>query len=126
MEESERDAVKMKRNLRTIIIGAGAAGISAAMELRRLEDNPDIVILEARNRIGGRVHTVALAGEGEHDEVSVDAGGMWLEQFDNNPLVEIAQEAGLTFRPTDFNRPLRKHFLSILNPYILSRVNFMY
>lgn len=40
-----------------IIIGAGAAGIAAATRLleRGLEN---VTILEGKNRIGGRVHTV--------------------------------------------------------------------
>jgi monoamine oxidase len=104
--------VKLSQNLRTVIIGAGAAGIAAAAELRRLEDNPDIVIIEARDRIGGRVNTVLLSGTS--GDVSVDSGGMWLEQFDNNPLVSIAQEAGLTLLPTDFHRPLREYFYVFL------------
>ena len=42
-----------------VIIGAGAAGIAAAT---RLYENGirDIIILEAENRIGGRVNTVEL------------------------------------------------------------------
>ena len=39
-----------------IIIGAGAAGIAAASKL--LKDGfKDVTILEAENRIGGRIHT---------------------------------------------------------------------
>ena len=39
----------------TLIIGAGAAGIAAA---RKLHDaGQKVAILEARNRIGGRIHT---------------------------------------------------------------------
>lgn len=108
-DEAERACAKMRlsQNLRTVVVGAGAAGIAAAAELKRLEGNPDIVILEARNRIGGRVNTIFLSG-GSGD-ISVDSGGMWLEQFDSNPLVSIAQEAGLTLIPTDFHRPLRKY-----------------
>lgn len=46
-----------KRNWDVIVVGAGAAGIGAA---RRLADrNPElrVVIVEARDRIGGRMHT---------------------------------------------------------------------
>jgi monoamine oxidase len=38
-----------------IVIGAGMAGLSAAFELRGL--GFDVLVLEARNRVGGRVHT---------------------------------------------------------------------
>jgi monoamine oxidase len=39
----------------TIIIGAGTAGLTAASVLTRA--NQSVVVLEARDRIGGRVHT---------------------------------------------------------------------
>lgn len=47
----------MFKNTKIIIIGAGAAGISAAARLieRGLEN---IIILEGKDRIGGRIHTV--------------------------------------------------------------------
>lgn len=39
-----------------IIIGAGAAGLSAAMELTKA--GRKVLVLEARNRIGGRIYTI--------------------------------------------------------------------
>lgn len=42
-----------------IIIGAGAAGLAAASRLiEKGFDSAKITILEAENRIGGRIHTV--------------------------------------------------------------------
>ena len=43
------------------VIGAGAAGIGAA---RRLVEAGavSVLVLEARDRVGGRVHTIAPAG----------------------------------------------------------------
>ena len=43
-----------------IILGAGAAGLSAAYELSR--NNVNVIILEARTRVGGRVHTQSEPG----------------------------------------------------------------
>jgi monoamine oxidase len=43
-----------------IIVGAGAAGLSAARSLIRL--GRSVVILEARDRIGGRIHTMTDNG----------------------------------------------------------------
>ena len=40
-----------------LIIGAGASGLAAAYELSQLDKK--LVVLEARNRIGGRIHSVA-------------------------------------------------------------------
>src|SRR5437588_2736351 len=43
-----------------IVIGAGVAGLAAARELKKR--GLEVVVLEARDRIGGRVHTVRLPG----------------------------------------------------------------
>src|SRR5438067_11638037 len=43
-----------------IVIGAGVAGLAAARELKKR--GFEVVVLEARDRVGGRVHTVRLPG----------------------------------------------------------------
>ena len=43
-----------------VVVGAGAAGLAAAATLR--EAGRTFVVLEARDRIGGRAHTVRLSG----------------------------------------------------------------
>ena len=45
---------------RVVIVGAGIAGLAAASRLRRA--GIACVVLEARDRIGGRLHTIDLAG----------------------------------------------------------------
>ena len=42
-----------------IVIGTGAAGLSAAVTLK--DAGKDLIVLEARDRLGGRVHTVPLS-----------------------------------------------------------------
>ncbi len=83
---------------RVAVVGAGMAGLSAAAALH--ERDQDVVVLEARDRIGGRVHTVELDG------VRADAGGAWLQQRSRNPLVERCLALGLHLVPTDFASPL--------------------
>lgn len=39
----------------TLVIGAGMAGIAAANALHHTGDT--VIVLEARNRLGGRIHT---------------------------------------------------------------------
>src|SRR5437868_4164591 len=48
------------RPVDVIVIGAGVAGLAAADLLRRA--GRSVIVLEARDRIGGRVHTVRPAG----------------------------------------------------------------
>lgn len=68
------------------IIGAGAAGVAAA---RALGGAPlDVVVLEARDRIGGRAHTVDRNGSG------LDMGCGWLHSADENVLAALAEDEG--------------------------------
>ena len=71
-----------------VIIGAGMAGVSAARELvdRGVES---VVVLEARDRIGGRTWSVNTSvGQ-------VDAGAMWIHDAkEGNPLYDFALKSG--------------------------------
>jgi len=61
--------MKKKRSPSVIVIGGGMAGISAA---RTLQDASfQVVVLESRDRIGGRVHTDYSFG------FPVDLGASW-------------------------------------------------
>lgn len=50
------------------VVGGGITGLAAAYELSRGDDAPDIVLLEAGDRLGGKIRTTELAG------VPVDCG----------------------------------------------------
>jgi monoamine oxidase len=69
------------------IVGGGAAGIGAA---RRLAGEPaSCLLLEARDRLGGRAFTlVGRSGAG------IDLGCGWLHSADRNPWVAIAEDLG--------------------------------
>lgn len=60
-----------------IIIGAGASGLYAAALLQ--QENYDVVVLEARDRIGGRLLSVPVDGG------RVDLGATWF--WSNEPLI---------------------------------------
>lgn len=60
-----------------MVLGAGLSGISAARRLQQLGVK-DVVVLEARERVGGRVHTDAATGW--------DLGASWLYTPDQHPL----------------------------------------
>src|SRR5579862_251461 len=69
------------------IIGAGAAGLGAAHVLKNAGLN--IILLEARHRVGGRGHTVQAA-----PDVIFDVGCGWLHSADQNSFVPIAEQLG--------------------------------
>ena len=47
---------------RLVVVGAGITGLAAAFEWRRRRPDDEIVVLEAAERIGGKLHRVELAG----------------------------------------------------------------
>ena len=69
-----------------VIIGGGAAGIGAARRLAA--SGHSTLLLEASQRIGGRAHTVNVAGH------ALDLGCGWLHSADRNPWVGIAEASG--------------------------------
>lgn len=71
-----------------VVIGAGAAGIGAGRALA--EAGRSFVILEARERIGGRAWT-RDSGLG----FPIDLGCEWLHSADVNPLVLLARALGV-------------------------------
>lgn len=80
------------RRADVVVVGAGLAGLSAA---RRLQDaGRDVVVLEARERVGGR-----LLGHEFADGTVVEAGGQWVGpgQRRANALLD---ELGLERFPT--------------------------
>ena len=88
-----------KGHHRVVVIGAGFAGLAAANQLR--DAGHDVTVLEARDRIGGRVNTVAMA-----DELTAELGANWLQQGERNSLLPLARELGLGLVDTDFTSPI--------------------
>jgi monoamine oxidase len=66
------------------IIGAGAAGLGAAHALK--DSGLSVIVLEARDRVGGRAWTVQAS-----PEVTFDVGCGWLHSADRNCFVGIAE-----------------------------------
>jgi monoamine oxidase len=77
-----------------LVVGAGMAGLSAA---RSLADAAWTVrIIEARDRIGGRVYTTRDWG------VPLEMGASWIHGTTDNPLVPLAQQAQSQVVRTDY------------------------
>ena len=66
-----------------LVVGAGVAGIAAARALRAR--GLSCLVLEAKDRIGGRAYT---------DATGFDHGASWLHQANDNPLTAFAETLG--------------------------------
>ena len=78
---------------RVLVVGAGIAGLTAANALTHAR--VECVVLEARDRIGGRLHTVDVGGS------PVDLGGSWIHMPDGNPMSAFARLAGVSCGSAD-------------------------
>lgn len=78
-------------NADVVVVGAGFAGLAAARELKKL--GHDVVVLEGRDRVGGRSSTTTIAG------VPVDLGGTFVGPT-QDAVVELAKELGCETVPT--------------------------
>jgi len=75
-----------------VVIGAGLAGLAAARRLRA--EGAEVTVLEARDRVGGRVD-----GERTSDGTPLEMGGQWLGPTQNR-MYELVGELGLETFPT--------------------------
>jgi len=70
-----------------VVVGAGISGLTAARLLTRA--GLQVVVLEARNRIGGRVHS--LRTEDRSGARVTDLGASWIHGIDDGPLYDAAR-----------------------------------
>ena len=84
-----------------VVVGAGLAGLSAA---RRLMDaGAEVVVLEARERVGGRTLTLPAA-----DGTPIDHGGQWIGPTQHR-IAALAERVGVTTYPS-YERGLNTEF----------------
>jgi monoamine oxidase len=74
-----------------VVVGAGFAGLAAARELKRL--GHDVLVLEGRDRVGGRSYTSNIAG------VPVDMGGTFVGPT-QDAVLAFAADLGIPTVPT--------------------------
>lgn len=80
-----------------IVVGAGVSGLKAARDLH--DAGWSVTVLEARDRIGGRIHTDESALG-----VPIDLGASWIHGLgDENPIARIARAEGWRLAPTDYD-----------------------
>jgi monoamine oxidase len=75
---------------RVIVVGAGLAGLTAALDL--VDAGWEVVVLEARSRVGGRVHTVR--DEAFTEGLRAEAGGESID-LDHTDLLDLLERFGL-------------------------------
>ncbi|MFD2203421.1 flavin monoamine oxidase family protein [Shivajiella indica] len=106
-----------------IIIGAGFSGISASKKLNQA--NIPFLVLEARDRLGGRVYTKKLS-----EDLYLDFGGQWIGPGQDR-MYELCREFGLEYYETydqgnnllDFGKKVRKFKGLIPKLDIVSLIN---
>lgn len=79
------------RSTDVVVVGAGFAGLAAARSLVQL--GHDVVVLEGRDRVGGRSSTALIAG------IPVDLGGTFVGPG-QDAVVALARELGCETVPT--------------------------
>jgi monoamine oxidase len=114
--------VNNRAKVDVVIVGAGLAGLTAALELKK--KNCTFVVLEARNRVGGRVHTTFTG-----DNVTLDLGAQWVGP-NHKKMMRLIAEYGLHLIPTyskgktifDFNgkRKKTKGKVPTMSPFALA------
>jgi monoamine oxidase len=103
------------------VIGGGAAGLTAAWRLA--SDGPHVLILEARERLGGRIHTRSVPG---HPDLAIELGAEFVHgrhpalygfcKQNDLPLSEMGgisyRDSGQGFKPLDENNDVTGGLLS--------------
>ena len=77
-----------------VVIGAGVAGLAAAQALRGA--GATVTVLEARDRIGGRIETDSSWG------VPVELGAAWVHGVRGNPIPRLVRRGGSSLVPSNY------------------------
>lgn len=85
------------KNKTIIVIGAGISGLAAAKQLKA--EGFNVIVLEAQEKVGGRLRTDRSLG------VAFDEGASWIHGINGNPITLLAAQAGTnTFETIDESR----------------------
>ncbi|KAK9968135.1 hypothetical protein ABG768_002475 [Culter alburnus] len=79
-----------------VVVGAGLSGLSAARRLQKRNAQLSVLVLEARDRVGGRTVSEALPAANGVDQW--DMGGQWVSSSQTH-VMELIQELGVEVFP---------------------------
>ena len=89
-------AIQEEKEYDVIIVGAGISGLAAGKALK--ENGHDVLILEARDRVGGRIWTEPI--KIDNSTIFLDLGASWIHGTKYNPIYAIAKKHNITTHPT--------------------------
>uniref|UniRef100_A0A9J8CMT6 [histone-H3]-N(6),N(6)-dimethyl-L-lysine(4) FAD-dependent demethylase n=1 Tax=Cyprinus carpio carpio TaxID=630221 RepID=A0A9J8CMT6_CYPCA len=101
---------------KVLVIGAGAAGLAAARQLQNF--GMQVVVLEARERIGGRVWDDASLG------VTVGRGAQIINGCVNNPIALMCEQLGLRMHTLGVRCELIQEGGRVTDPALDKRMDF--
>jgi monoamine oxidase len=80
-----------------IIVGAGISGLAAAYEAKKA--GLSFVVLEAKDRVGGRIHSHTFS-----NSLVVELGAEWIGKTHSH-LLKVCRELGITLEPHTYLEP---------------------
>jgi polyamine oxidase len=97
-----------------LILGGGVAGVQAARKLTE-EGITDFLIVEARDQLGGRMHSTSFGAPGR--QLTVELGANWIQgtQEGNgpaNPILVLARKHNLSVVKNDYTTSISASLLS--------------
>ena len=93
---------------RVLVVGGGIAGLAAAQDLH--DAGYDVLVLEAKDHLGGRVWTDRGTG------TALDMGANWIHGVNGNPTSALADQLDLARVPTDYDNSAAYDFDGTLEP----------
>jgi monoamine oxidase len=81
----DAQAAGLSAKKRVVVIGAGLSGLAAARDLQ--QQGYEVVVVEARERIGGRIWT-----SNKWADMPLDFGATWIHGVQGNPLTALADQ----------------------------------